>query len=733
MLLLSLTSVYCGKKSGFETHDLTSFLGDLRSVESEERKSILKSLSTPQDILVGEESRKAIVIRIDPKHNSNSEQRDSTQPNGTDRNYDLVQWYDTPSRIVEHHIEGDKLESNIDTLGKVIDNHHDFETQSTTAYREDYNNDSHEKRNGNLYPEDQQYHDIHEANDNQNPIPYHNQESENSHDGPSSSIFYKKMKLKKVRRNCTRSKSKKASGWPDRSDKIIQSRSHESQTITPIDSKFYHESMSALAEPRFNDIPKIPMFPEISPRMLGFSGQHLHGIPKTHFFHYKDGDGINHYHLHNHHHIYTPDGKKINLDYVPSYRNLINHFGKMKPMLNLKDAAKPYYLPHLTDNHRSPLNAGSLDPIPHSANTGKKGYHYTGKHEAYGRKTYKRMYPRIKSDSMSAANDDKTIGMEMYRYGAGQYGTDEFSSTEDNGRYPNEVSLNVDKPYVNSAEVFEPLHFNSHRGSSSTTSNYNSNSSPRAPYGPYSGETDSSYYNNEEKDNHSYEDKAPYVPQTHLRDERTSSEIDSGYEHSDEPNRFPSPHSHSDVKNGPDDSQDYSDNGPPPKPHVTHSESYSKDGAVLDYNPEKADYNPENLDYSPTPLAPLSPFQNLGPDPDPLAIPKNARVYEHHIRLHPMHYQLQSLLAARNPLSYPIPFGNVGSVPYPVPLHKLMPNPLKMPIQMSPKMPIQMPPKMPIQISPKMPLVAPAPIYTRPRFNQLLPALQARSLFSRWW
>lgn len=780
MLFLTLYTCCSGEKLSYDVDDFTPLLGDLRSAESEEKRSILKSLKgDSDDSKIAEESRREkIEIRVVPGDKKEYPSVRSRKANGKNKTHDVVQWHATPSRIVEHHLEGDESESNI---GSYNDNE-DLNSQNSG-----YDDQNHV---GNHYHVDHHHYDEHPSTDeNQDGYTsYNHQNHENKHDVPTSDVFYKKLKLKKVRRNCTRSKVKKIKKeqvWPEISNTDIQSRSNNGIVLPHVNTEVLQQSLPALPEARFNEVPKTLHYPAIPADTVGFSGEHLHGIPRTHFFHYKNGEGINHYHLHNHNHIYDANGKRINIGYSPQYRNLAQNFGKLKSMLTTEDPPNTDPYSNAKNHYRSTISLGDSESKPSTINGNNqgKGYHYTGAHESYGQQ-YKNIYPSTKTTSSSTSIDDhdKSIGMEMYRYGAGQYGTDEFSSQEEKF-YPNEVKYGIDKPYPNSRENYESVRekpYSDYQSSpnSAEYGNRNTHSSTGSPYSSYSSDYGHSYdhrgkedkynQNTKQKSPFDSQDKAPYTPQdkapftpqdkpsygpsSHITGP-SSAEFHDGIRTGQDfrgqktdalpnSNSYPEPYGPTEGQNGPSapssdkpeepSSQEYSG---PKTMDITHSVSYSQDGDI-----ETVDLGPENLDL----------YKNLRPEPDPLTIPKNARIFEHYIRLHPMHYMYAAM--ARSPMNIPNLYGTLG---YPVPLHKhpaVLPKyPAVLPKYPAalPKYPATVPkypaplPKYPVplhklMLNPlKMPAMIPAaPLYPRvpivPQWNPML-AYQGRALYHGWW
>lgn len=712
-------------------------MGDLGSIDSAEKRSILKSITDSEDSTIAEESRQAVEVRVNPPR-SKKYSHHSKKTNGTNKNRDVhIQWFATPSRIVEHHTEGGKLESNIHNYR----DNGDFHPDNSAAYQ----NENHNRHSDHQYHVDHDHNDQSGEGENQNSYsPVTHQNDGIVHDVPHSDVFYKKLKLKKVRRNCTRSKLKKdqkSKGWPDRSDTNVESRLNNGIFLPHINTESLQQNLPDVPEPKFNNIPKPPSYPSLLSGTMGFSGEHLHGIPRTHFFHYKNGEGVNHYHLHNHNHVYDANGKKINLDYSPKHGNLGQHFGKLKSILTATENGKIHSYPQSNSHYRSTLKSGDSESTPTNINGDpqKRGYHYTGTHESYGRKTYKRIYPTEKipttsktittSSSTSYDDRDKSIGTEMYRYGAGQYGTDEFSS-HDKEFYPNEVNYEIDKQYPASGESYNPVRensFSSYQNTPNSPAYDGYNSLPINS--PFTDNADHSFndgvktdkYNKpfsvkkpEDKAPYGPQDKAPYTPQNKPAHGHssihgsTSGEFHDSYKGpppSDSYGHPDSQYGHSDSKsvhNGPASSsspQDLSskeNSGPADPPTVTHSVSYSQDGDI-----ETIDYGPENMHL----------FQNLRPDPDPLTIPKNAKIFEHYIRLNPIHY-MHAALAARRPMNIPanIPSGIPANIPSGVPANIPSGIPPNIPSGISANIPRGISPNIPGSITPNIPGVISATI-----------------------
>ncbi|XP_035224406.1 uncharacterized protein LOC118197048 [Stegodyphus dumicola] len=731
LLLLSFATASQAKKDDLNYRDVSTLTVpeselDLLSLESTEQETIVNPSDDSKQDNIAEASRHSIdSISIDETRRKNSPKYNLKLHNVSGDNYDVIHWYSTPIKKPED----DTLDSSIDSQSKIINDKRDLKAQS--SYRHYDAEHSVEDDHSHNYHHDEHPHDHH--------APYNSEEDTSG----EPRTYYQKPQTKKPRRNCSR-KGKKAESWVDKPDTIVHSRSNRAHQVPYYGSK---DEMSP--EGRFYDAPKMPSFPEgrvnsipelsdfskerynlpktsdfLRHSSMAFSGEHLHGIPRTNFF-YKNGENGNHFHLHNHHHHYGPDGKKIG--HMQTYRHMIENLGKLKSLVE-KDSAAPNSYSSYSD-----LGSPGDDVTKPKVESRKKGYHYTGPHESYGRKTYYRVnddspkssLPESYSGPQSYNNpepynnpqpynspvpynspqsynnpesyrspqpynspephsDERNIGMEMYRYGAGQYGTDEFHD----GPFPNEVS-----PGIHSSNGFTP-DYEKRNPPYSSHEEYNTNSPPDAPYHSYSGDYESKYNQDDKGHKHDqkHETKAPYTPYEAAKGRH------GNHQNKDHITEHVHPYQgdliHEEEKSGgsiPNDNplEHSAGNGEESPLVTTHSVSYSKDGKLAE---DPSLFGPKDQF-----------FNNLRPDPDPLSIPKNALIYEHHIRLHPMHYRMFPPLPVQ---------GHFGrAIGYPVPVHKLIPNPLKMPPTFAP----------------------PAPMYLHPRVNQMLHAYQSRSLYHRWW
>ncbi|XP_015915538.2 uncharacterized protein [Parasteatoda tepidariorum] len=605
---------------------------------------------------------------------------------------------------------------------------------------------------------------------------------------PPKTEEYKKPR-KRVRKPCSRSKNKISKTNPESSDTtIVHSRSKDGLEY----SSHYHDTQgrmpAPLPSPYYQDLMKIAKVPlgHVSTRI---SGQHLHGIPKYDTLNHMHKEDGNHFHLHNHHHHYGADGKKIEVaPKTNSYATLLAGLGNLRNMMssvnpgslypkinldNLKDMLGKTAIGPLNQNAGDSYssingyNSGSIGPLNHnignthssigdydsgaigpdlgnsysSANgynsgtignshssissyesgekasneTPKKGYHYTGPHKSYGRKTYHRYRDGERPHSSEIGpNMDGNIGAEMYKHGIGPYSTDEYHDSKKH--YPNEVTYAVDKdPHHNDGYGSYGNNYNDHKDEHVIDS-YSSSKGPHSSYPSVHSHHDSNYppHSHEHKDgaySPDSEGKAPYSPSDY------ESPGPSNFESNRYSSHNPPVDSHSqegyhDSPNNPHDHHHSAEihNSPP----GSHTTSYSGGVEEIPYDPEK-----EHL------------YEKMKPDPDPLTIPKNARIIEHHIRLHPKYYAMyrqpvidiethpnypvpvhKPFTQAISQASYPLPVHKqFPRVNYPVPVHKLIPNPLKGPI----------------------PIIPRAPLAMHHNLNHMLHAYQSRSLYHKWW
>ncbi|GBM43919.1 hypothetical protein AVEN_125111-1 [Araneus ventricosus] len=843
---------------------------DLLPLESSRTGAVAKS-DPKLDNPVAEESKDTFVFRNSKRLKKPSPRYKIKMQNITDDKYNLVQWYSTPDGV-NHHVEG-----------KGANDTEDLNAQGS-SYPEDYSHDhDHESYD----------HHRHYSGDDQPPEGDH-YDSERSHSffhqgvsddiQESKSSDYEKPKRKK-KKPCSR-KSKKSGKWPERADTIVhgmskngpeitvQHYSTNSQSISDAstegrdssypsgsdtsydspqpasgfrDSSFHSsQSTSGFSDSSFHSPrPSGGFIPLLPP--LGFSAEHLHGIPKTFFSSQRIKGEENHFHLHNHHH-YNPEGKKVSArDPMESYDKIFQSLGKLRSMIPTVLSGVAGALPNLRQNLQPPAanNAPTvLNADVKFAEPGeKKGYHYTGPYKSYGKKTYIRMkntesdgnYPSSYNDNQKPEGEGfrhepdgpgpgypepemnvHSMGGDMFKYGVGQYGTDEFQDSK--SRFPNEVSLEVDK-------IHPGIGFDSHPQEHPPQGYSPESAGPYEPYPDYPSDYDSGRNKDsgEEKYSLDYNEKAPYVPYDQIKANKEQT-YGSGYGFrqnsppaSENPHSYDgpeSPHSYGGPKSphpydgpesphpydgpesprpydGPESPHSYSGpssshpyDGPvephpydgPDSPHPyegpNHSHGYSdapRDSSVEGHGPggphQVTSYTVSHSDggesakYSHNLGLDEDLLRNLKPDPDPLSIPKNAQIIEHFIHLDPVHY-----MAPRIPLEYTPgagfqpqpppnnafpprqaansgipphpaqnsgfpshPAQNSGFAPHPhqapsmvvptrnfarhIPLHKLIPNPLKMPY----------------------PVVPRAVIHPNPHINQVLRAYQSRTFYHRWW
>ncbi|GFQ82387.1 uncharacterized protein TNCT_208921 [Trichonephila clavata] len=867
VILMTISSCDGGALDAQATSDSAV---DLLPLESANDETIMRRKTKIADATVED----AISFKNGKRQKKSSPRYKIKMQNITDEKYNFLQWYSTPEDV-KHHVDGSNTNDT-----------QDLNAQST-SHADGYSHDpdSHEYHHDHHYyhGDDHPHHEDHHYDPEPNPpssYSYHHRGTSDVSAEPESSDFGK-IKKKKVKKPCSRSKSKKkADRWPERADTIVHGISKNGPEISHYSSNTGHSSdihssdihpsdvhssdvhSSDIHSPSVHSsdihssdvhsaghhspsihssgihsssfystgsIPKereggfIPMFPPMS-----FSAEHLHGIPKTEVSVHKSKGDENHFHLHNHHH-YNPEGKKFSAeDPTQTYNKLFQSLGKLRSMLPAMLSGVTSAFPHLNqgDSTTAPRKGPVLNSDVKFAEPGeKKGYHYTGPHKSYGKKTYIRMnnqnsatnsptsssYENLyEGDQSEPGYHDSNIdvhdmGADMFKHGVGQYGTDEYRDTK--GRFPNEVSLEVDK-------IYPGIGFDNHPADA-----------PQQGYNPGSGESygsnqdypvnfDSNQSKEPEDEKYSpdYYERAPYRPYEQIEGEkskpyegnygiRQNSEYGSG-PHSYN-GQVPS-HSYDAHENdkGPSDlprDSSLEGHGPIGPPDVTsHTVSFSQDGG---------------LEADPHLLAPEKEiFSNLRPDPDPLSIPRNARIIEHFIRLDPVHFMaprvpmeytpdggfkpqipatgypnsqdqsngyagppVQSTDYANPPAhgdgysnhpvpntgygshsesytSHPVPSGGYGNPPVPnggygshpvpstgyashqaprtvypshhvpraryppqnyghIPLHKLMPNPLKMPY----------------------PVVPRVPVHRNPHVNQVLHAYQSRSFYHKWW
>ncbi|CAL1260957.1 unnamed protein product [Larinioides sclopetarius] len=867
---------------------------DLLPLESSRTDKVAKS-GAKLDNPVAEESKDTFVFRNSKRLKKTSPKYKIKMQNITDDKYNLVQWYSTPDDV-NHHVDvkrandTDDLSAQSSSYPESYSHDHDHE-----------NYDHHRHYSGDDQPPQGDNYDSERSHSF-----FHQGVSDDIQEPKSSD--YEKPKRKK-KKPCTR-KSKKSGKWPERADTIVHGMSKNGPEITvqhystnpesipdassegrdssfpsgsdtnydsphPTsgfrDSSFpagsdtnynsphptsgfrdssYHSSQSAnkFSDSSFHSPrPSGGFIPLLPP--LGFSAEHLHGIPKTFFASQRIKGEENHFHLHNHHH-YNPDGTKVSArDPMESYDKIFKSLGKLRSMIPTVLSGVVGALPNLRQNLQPPAanNAPTvLNADVKFAEPGeKKGYHYTGPHKSYGKKTYIRMkntesdgsYPssynvnqntegegfRYESNGPGPGYESEpepemnihSMGGDMFKYGVGQYGTDEFQDSK--SRFPNEVSLEVDKIHPGIGFDNYPLE-NPHQG------HLPESAGPYESYPDYPSDYESGRNKNsgEEKYSLDYNEKAPYVPYDQIKANKEQT-YGSGYGFrqntppaSENPHPYDgpeSPHSYGGPKNpdpydGPENPHPYdgpeghhSYSGPssshpydgPVEPHPyegpdsahpydgpNHSHGYSdspQDSSVEGHGPSgphqvtrytvshsdggESAKDSSHLDLNEDLL------RNLRPDPDPLSIPKNAKIIEHFIHLDPVHY-----MAPRVPMEYtpgagfqpqppptnafpphksqntgvpphpgpnggfpPHPVPNSGFPPHPaqsnrfpshqpprmavptrnfvqhIPLHKLIPNPLKMPY----------------------PVVPRAVIHPNPHINQMLRAYQSRTFYHRWW
>ncbi|GFT56225.1 uncharacterized protein NPIL_16601 [Nephila pilipes] len=837
--------------------DIDSAL-DLLPLESSNDETIMRRKTKISDSSIED----AVSFKNSRRLKKDSPRYKIKMQNVTDEKYNFLQWYSTPEDV-NHHVDGSSKNDS-----------QDLSAQST-SHADGYSNDpdSHEYHHDHhYYHGDDHSHDGGDYNAEHTPpssYSYHHRGSSDV-DVESPSSDFGKIKKKKVKKPCSRSKSKKSDGWPERADTIVHGMSKNGPEISHYSSNSGHpsdihspdihlsgihssgihpsgisssgihssgirssgiHSSDIISKLRDNSSPQssggfLPMFPP-----MGFSAEHLHGIPRTEYSVHKSKGDENHFHLHNHHH-YNPDGKKFSAqDPMQTYSKLFQSLGKLRSMLPAMLSGVAGNFPQLNQDTSTPtenkgpiLNSDVKLAEPHE----KKGYHYTGPHKSYGKKTYIRMnsqnsatnsptstsYDNVNHESegygyegdnsgpgYSEPNMDvHSMGADMFKHGVGQYGTDEYQDTK--GRFPNEVSLEVDKIHPGIGFDNHPADVPHHGYSSTSSESYRPN-----PDYPVNYDSSLNKDPEEEKYSPDYHDRAPYRPYEEIEKEKSKS-YDNGYGMRQN-SQYGSESPHSYEGQGPSHSYDAHEgnkgHSEPPRdslveghgpvsPHdiTSHTISFTQDGG---------------LEADPHLLAPEKEiFSNLRPDPDPLTIPRNARIIEHFIRLDPVHF-----MAPRIPMEYthdggfqpqipitgypshpaqsngyadppaqgndyasppvqsggysnppppstgygshpiqnegypshPVSNSGYGSQPVPstgyashqaprtgypshqiprvrfpppnygqhIPLHKLMPNPLKMPY----------------------PVVPRAAMHRNPHVNQVLHAYQSRSFYHKWW
>ncbi|XP_055938877.1 uncharacterized protein LOC129968722 [Argiope bruennichi] len=527
---------------------------DLLPVESSRKDAAVSSDAKLLANPVAEESKDTFVFRNSKRLKKPSPRYKIKMQNVTDEKYNLVQWYSTPEGV-NHHVDG-----------KRINDTEDLSAQSS-SYPEEYSHD---------HSQENYDHHTHYSGDDQPPEDDH-YDSERSHSffhkGTSDDIQepkspdYEKPKRKKGKKPCNRSKSKKSGKWPERSDTIlhgmtkngpeitVQHYSTNTQSISDSstesrdtgfhsgsDSSFHPGSDTSFDSPPskfgFRDSsfhspqPTGGFIPLLPP--LGFSAEHLHGIPKTFFSSQRIKGEENHFHLHNHHH-YSPDGKKLSArDPMESYEKIFKSLGKLRNMMPTILSGVAGALPNLQQSLQTPANNAPtvLNADVKFAEPGeKKGYHYTGPHKSYGKKTYIRMKDTESDGNYPSYNDNQkpegegfryesedpavgypgpemnmhSMGGDMFKYGAGPFGTDEYQDSK--GRFPNEVNLEVDK-------IHPGIGFNSHPQEHSQQDYTSEPIGPYAPRPDYPPDYESGRNKDsgEEKYSLDYNEKAPYVP-----------------------------------------------------------------------------------------------------------------------------------------------------------------------------------------------------------------------------
>lgn len=715
-----------------------------------------------------QESKDAVTFTKDQKHAKSPNKFKIKMQNVTEEEYNYVQWYSEPTHI-NHHIDSQRIGSDSQNKGSGDD----LSAQSS-SYEEGYSGDrdhySHhhsDDQHYDVYHDDPpRHHDHHEGYSERDPT-NHDHDNHDGHyhydhdgaqvhsfhhtktsSGEEKSAFPEKRKMKKIRKKCPHSKNKKEPSGS--AGHIVHSLSETGPEISHYDSKV----PGAVTQARFNMSPNLA---SISPHLApsGLTGPHLHTTPRARYFNQKAGKG-NHIHLHNHHHHYNAEGKRIMLDNDPAGQgmgNLMQSLGKLRSLLPIalagmaakhNQAVQGFQQSQSSQGVHLPTENGVPD-VKLAQDSPKLGYHYTGPHNSYGRKTYYRMKPG-ESDSSSIENSrpygsgESTqdapypndgaynhdvphpndgvfdIGSDMLKYGAGPYGTDEFQDGG-NKHYPNEVSLGVGKdPHQGRYHPDSP----SQTGYGLTDSHSNTGNGPKDPpshggyeykdsqsnvgyghtdshsnsgYGhidshPHDGPSPGPYhdhpadYDSGPKDTYSpdYEEKAPYVPYDQIKANREK-DFGEGFGLRQIP-----PHS---------SEQPYDNIGglqsEPSHPPPEDSVSYVQDGVDQHF------YDPEK-DYK---------YRDLKPEPDPLSIPKNARVIEHYIRLDPMYYKMFQQI----PMDMPARFPPAPGFQQHIPVHKLIPNPLKMPNHVAP----------------------PVAAHPNRHLNEMLHAYQSRNVYRKWW
>ncbi|GIY77678.1 uncharacterized protein CDAR_416281 [Caerostris darwini] len=790
-LAVATSSISSSYGEALDSQQISDTIEDLLRLESSNPETIVKPDARADEPIV-EESKDSVVFRSSKRLKKNSPGYKIKVQNITDEKYNLLQWYSTPEDV-NHHVDG-----------KETNDTDDLNAQGT-SYSEGYSHD-HDHDHIRYYsgddqpPEDTRYNEgmIHS---------FHHQGSSDVDllsDKPRSTSLGKSRR-KKGKKPCSR-KGKKSDNWPERSDTIVHGMSKHGPEISHYSSN-KEEIPDSSVEGRDNISPKpssgfTPLLPP-----LGFSAERLHGIG-TYFSSQRTKGNENHFHLHNHHH-YKPDEKKFSeRDPMESYDKIFKSLGKLRNVIPTMLSGMSGALPQLGQTSTS---SGSDVPkvmnadVKFATEGEKKGYHYTGPHKAYGRKTYIRM--KNENEESGDSNTDypssyenqqaETGGygygtsnsgpnypesemnmhdhaVDMFKYGTGPYGTDEYRDGK--GRFPNEVNLNVDK-------IHPGIGFDSPPGGA-PHSGYNSESAgPYEPYHDYPSSFHSDRNKESEEGKHSpdYHEKAPYVPYDQIQANRDKS-FEGGYGHRQNSPDIPEnsnsyngpagPHTY----DGPENPNDYrgsviphSYNGPegphsynrPEGPHSYNGPEspHSYDGPE---SPHSYDGPTEGKSYSDPPIhssaeghsgSPhvtshtvsyshqgdratdshhLDPqeelFRNARPDLDPLSIPRNAQIIEHFIRLDPVHYTPPRIPMEFIPGAgfqvHPAPPGTgftgpqaAGTSFHPqnfrphIPVHKLIPNPLKMPYPVMPR----------------------AASHPHPQINQMLQAYQSRSFYHRWW
>ncbi|KAG8177515.1 hypothetical protein JTE90_026861 [Oedothorax gibbosus] len=750
-------------------------------------------VSIDPESIDGEETKDFLSYTKDKKLSKKPSKFKIKMQNVTAEEYNYVQWQSEPAHI-NHHIEGSiRTESHQDKAD-------DLNAQSSSYPEEGYSGDRkhvvhhHYDHYDDPSSRDQDPRDGYSYRDPTNPkepSSYSHSHGDDhyhyDHDGAEVHSFHhtgsgeeksvypeKKRRVKKIRKKCPH--SKKDNGQARDAGTIFHGMSEKGPEITHFGSKI----PKPLTQARFTMYPKLTsVLPLLPPS--GLTGPHLHTTPRARYFHQKASGKGNHIHLHNHHHHYNAEGKRItpNLDQagrtgfgnLPNiepagqggYGNLMQSLGKLKSLLPLalagiagkqNQANQGVHLPKPSEGVHLPTENGVPD-APLAKDSPKLGYHYTGPHNAYGRKTYYRVkpgdtssiensrpsglgygsgesthdapYPSDGSYSSSQPNpkdDVYGIGADMLKYGTGPFATDEY---QDNGGkpYPNEVSYGVDEnPHHSSSypDPESPSEYGHHPDLHSHDS-----PPPPEPYhdqpyhdDPYHHDQPPSDYNSGPKDSSyppEHEEKAPYVPYDQI-DAHSPKDYEGDY-------GLKVPHSPEHAYGN--------DQGGLSSPPEDDSISYVQHGVDQHF------YDPEK-DYK---------YKDLKPEPDPLSIPKNARVIEHFIRLHPMHYRIfhqnppmdlpgPSAFAApglnqHGPSPFPVqgpsqhgPSQFAGHGPSPhglprfpahqgfrqhIPVHKLIPNPLKMPNHVAPSV----------------------AAHRNPHLNEMLHAYQSRNVYRKWW